>query len=68
MSFSPVETIEVAMNNDDGTYRLQEVRETEGGRTVLRTVSNAPTITAGLARLSLLIHEEALKEFGRVRS
>lgn len=56
------------MNDKDGTYRLQECRESEGGRVVLRTITGAPSITAGLAQLSLQIHEDALKEFHRVRS
>lgn len=64
MSFSHIETIEIAMNNEDGTYRLQEVRESEDGRSVLRTITDAPSITAGLTKLSLAIHEDALKEFG----
>lgn len=68
MSFSHIETIEVAMDNEDGTYRVQEIRESENGRLVLRTVVEAPTITAGLTVLCRMIHEDALKEFGRVRS
>ena len=67
MSFSHIETIEIAMNDEDGTYRIQECKETEGGRSVQRTVDSAPTITAGLMMLSQMIHEDALKEFSRER-
>ena len=58
-----IETIEVTMAAD-GTYTLQEVRETEGGRQILRTVTEAVSIPAGLSVLANRIYAEAQREFG----
>lgn len=67
MSYLPVETIEIAMNMDDGTYRLQQCRESESGRMVLRTVFGTLSIIDGLRQLALEIQREALGEFSRPR-
>lgn len=57
-----VETIEVSMA-EDGTYTLQECRESVGGRQVLRVVTDAPSIPTGLSMLASLIYKEAQRDF-----
>lgn len=64
MSFAPIEVIEIALNEDDGTYRLQQSRGSMMGRVLGRTVV-ADTIVEGLRDLADEIEQDALDEFTR---